>query len=172
VSSLLAMRAHDEARRADEKSQIAAREAQAARVAEGKAQEAKDEAKREARWARQREYNANMLLTQIAWEQHQVPRFLDLLQAQKPGAEQEDLRGFEWYSWRKQFQRGHHTLAGHSGMVGSLAFSPDGKRLASGSGDRTVRVWDLASGKELLQLRGHTGIVTCVAFSPDGKRLA
>ncbi len=53
-----------------------------------------------------------------------------------------------------------------------MAFSPDGKRLASASGDRTVKVWDAATGQETLTLKGHTGDVWSVAFSPDGKRLA
>ena len=53
-----------------------------------------------------------------------------------------------------------------------MAFSPDGKRLASASGDQTVKVWDATSGQEMLTLKGHTDAVMSVAFSPDGKRLA
>ena len=53
-----------------------------------------------------------------------------------------------------------------------MAFSPDGKRLASASYDETVKVWDAATGQETLTLKGHTSAVTSVAFSPDGKRLA
>ena len=53
-----------------------------------------------------------------------------------------------------------------------VAFSPDGKRLASGIDGNTVKILDAASGQELLALRGHTRGVMCVAFSPDGKRLA
>jgi hypothetical protein len=56
--------------------------------------------------------------------------------------------------------------------VSSVAFSPDGGRLASGSYDGTVRVWDAASGQPLLSLQGHTGGVASVAFSPDGRLLA
>ena len=47
----------------------------------------------------------------------------------------------------------------------------DGKRLATASYDRTAKVWDAVSGKELLTLRGHTGRVFALAYSPDGKRL-
>ena len=64
------------------------------------------------------------------------------------------------------------TLRGHSGPVNAVAFSPDGKRLATASGDQTAKVWDAESGKELRTLRGHSSGVDGVAFSPDGKRLA
>ena len=54
----------------------------------------------------------------------------------------------------------------------SVAFSPDGRRIASGGMDHTVKLWDTASGQEVLTLKGHTGFVTSVIFSPDGSRLA
>jgi WD40 repeat protein/serine/threonine protein kinase len=53
----------------------------------------------------------------------------------------------------------------------SLAYSPDGKRLASGGVDRMVRVWDTTTGKELFARGPHTGTVSGVAFSTDGRRL-
>ena len=60
-----------------------------------------------------------------------------------------------------------------SPSIGSLAWSPDGSRLAMGSNDGNVRVWDAETGKELLWLvRGHASQVWCVAWSPDGERLA
>jgi WD40 repeat protein len=60
----------------------------------------------------------------------------------------------------------------HAKAVNGVAFSPDGKRLASGSWDRSVKVWDIATKKELRTIRGHGGGVSAVAFSPDGKWLA
>jgi WD40 repeat protein len=63
------------------------------------------------------------------------------------------------------------TLTGHTNEAYRPAFSPDGKRLASGSGDRSVRVWDVATGREELTLTGHRLWVWSVTFDPEGKRL-
>jgi WD40 repeat protein len=60
----------------------------------------------------------------------------------------------------------------HRLPVPTVAFSPDGSKLLSGSWDATVKIWDTASGAALARLRGHTGYVWAVAFSPDGRRLA
>src|SRR5690348_16590802 len=68
----------------------------------------------------------------------------------------EDLRVFE----------------GHAERVVGAALSPDGKRVLSGSGDKTVRLWDTTTGTELRQYEGHTAAVISVTFFPDGKRIA
>ena len=69
-----------------------------------------------------------------------------------------------------------HTLKGHNVPVFSVAFSPDGKRLASASQDRMVKVWDTQTGQELLSTpkepQFSISVTWSVAFSPDGKRLA
>jgi len=64
------------------------------------------------------------------------------------------------------------TLSGHTYSVNSVAFSPDGRLLASGSRDRTIRLWDVEAGQVVRTLSGHTDWVSSVAFSPDGRLLA
>ena len=63
-------------------------------------------------------------------------------------------------------------FAGHTDTVKSLCFSPDGRLLASGSGDKTVRLWNTETGQQLSRLRGHSSVIYDVCFSPDGRLLA
>src|SRR5215471_19343532 len=71
-----------------------------------------------------------------------------------------------------QQAREYATLRGHTDVVSSLAFSPDGRTLASGSRDKTIKLWEVASGKLRATLWGHTDSIRSVTFAPDGKVLA
>ena len=68
-------------------------------------------------------------------------------------------------------KRLHITLTGHDSYVTSVAFSPDGQRIVSGSDDYSAKIWDVNSGKELHTLTGHYSSVESAAFSPDGQRI-
>ena len=63
-------------------------------------------------------------------------------------------------------------LEGHTSKVNSVAYSPDGKKIVSGSSDKTVRVWNSFTGKEIIPpSNGHGNAVYSVAFSNDGKKI-
>jgi hypothetical protein len=66
----------------------------------------------------------------------------------------------------------YNRLEGHQNFVISMSFSPDGKILATGSLDKTIKLWNVATGKEIRTLQGHQNHVVSVSFSPDGKTLA
>ncbi len=77
----------------------------------------------------------------------------------------------------KELRGGHrdlsaHTLAAHTRWVHSIAFSPDGELLVSGSGDNTIKLWEISSAREISVHAAHANSVLSVAFSPDGRTLA
>src|SRR6266705_195899 len=72
-----------------------------------------------------------------------------------------------------QMQTQHiFTYTGHTNWVWSVVWSPDGTRIASAGGDKTVQVWNSADGQHMYTYRGHTGNVYSVAWSPDGRLIA
>src|SRR5262245_61237395 len=73
--------------------------------------------------------------------------------------------------WSADTGERKHELKGHAGDVRTVAFSPDGQTLVTGSEDKTAIVWDLSSGRSLHVLSGHTAVVNSASFSPDGSQI-
>ena len=72
----------------------------------------------------------------------------------------------------EMYEEPPEALRGHDGTVLAVVYSPDGSRIVSGSGDKTIRLWDAETSQPLGEpLRGHDGWVNAVAFSPDGSRI-
>jgi WD40 repeat protein/tRNA A-37 threonylcarbamoyl transferase component Bud32 len=161
------------ARRMAALAQANERAAQSERGAKLTALAALNQADQQRDMAEQRLYDARMNFVQRYWEDYNGGSLQQGLDEQLPANQGGvDRRGFEWFYWQRKFSSGHITLKGHTNLVSSVAFSPDGTRLASASADRTVKLWDVGTGQEIRTLKGHTQAVSSVAFSPDGHRLA
>jgi WD40 repeat protein/serine/threonine protein kinase len=115
---------------------------------------------------RQNAYYQRIALAEREWTANNVSRY-DRLLDECP----DNLRGWEWH-YLKRLR--YKTLAPlrHDAAVLSAAVSPDSRRIASGSQDGIVKVWDAPTGRELAGFVAHEGQVAGVAFSPDGQRLA
>src|SRR5262249_42529906 len=130
------------------------REAQQRRAAETARSQARDEASRARsaeRAMRRQWYAASSNLMQPAWDAAQIRQLRTLL------AETEAYpdRGFEWYYWQRLCHLDQHTFMGHRSDVNSVCWSPDGTRLATGSTDGTVKVWDAVGDREPITLHAH-----------------
>ncbi len=118
-------------------------------------------------------YVAHVNLAQRYWNDTNLPRVEELLTQEVPASPRDpDLREFEWFYLDRLLHSDLRTYRGHEGFIWSLAFSTDGTRIATAGEDRTVQVWDPATGRLLAKFREHTDAPRCVRFSPDGTRVA
>jgi WD40 repeat protein len=141
-------------------------------------QEQRDKAEAARRQAELTLYASHIALAQRAWQAGEVENANKALAECRPA-----LRGWEWRHLRRMAEGNGklnevalilkgHILKGRMKPIAAIAFSPDGKTLATGGEDHMVRLQDAATGMGLRQLRGQTDAVASVAFGPDGSRLA
>jgi eukaryotic-like serine/threonine-protein kinase len=146
-----------------------------ARDTSTKLQEVQDELRRTL-------YAAHMNLVQAAWDADNVGRVVQLLEQQRPGPGEPELRGFEWHYWQRRCHTELRTwkvpgLPVRAAFGLAAGLSSDGTRLAvavpnTGKPGCHVRVWDTETGRELLAVPGGEGTMSHMVFSLDGKRVA
>jgi WD40 repeat protein/serine/threonine protein kinase len=117
-------------------------------------------------------YAADMKLAHQALQNPDLRMLRELLARHIPGPGEEDLRGFEWHYLCGMEHTASQTLRRHTAEVNHVTYSRDGKWLATASQDRTVQLWDAATGQPVRAFTGHTRDVNWVSFSPDGATLA
>jgi WD40 repeat protein/serine/threonine protein kinase len=151
------------------------RERQRAREAE----EAKEQERLRAQEAEERErigrrhlYAAQMNLVHHAWERGHVGRVRAVLDNLRPPSGQEDLRGFEWFYYRRLAHRDRFTLHGHAHVVSAVAVDLQGSLLATGSHDGTVKIWDIATGELRDTLAAAGGRVSALAWEGRSRIVA
>ena len=157
-----------EREKAKESARLALNAKDKSQTNERRAVEAEKNASAESRRARDSEANAKFQLANARWDANRVLEARDLLH-QIPDEYRDN---FEWNFCNRNFLGSDITSYGHTDWVYKVAFSPDGKRLASASRDRTIKIWDAQTGQAITTLRGHSEQVGSVTFSPDNTRIA
>ncbi|REK19028.1 MAG: hypothetical protein DWQ37_02375 [Planctomycetota bacterium] len=122
--------------------------------------------------AEQSLYASRMRAVDRALRQGSTPEARRLLAHYDDGTEHAGLRSFDWYYFRNRLDDAWLTIEPGGGEVNGVAFSPNGRVLATGTGDGIIRLWDPHRGGLLAEIRGHTDCVNELAFSPDGQILA
>jgi WD40 repeat protein len=146
-------------------------ERDAAERARGEAARKADEAEAGRRLLRRHLYAAQVRLASDAWQDANVGRLRELLDAQRPADGEEDLRGFEWHYLSRLLNADLLTFRGHDRPVHCVAYAPDGRRVASGADDGVIKAWAPDGGREFWTAR-RASAVRGLAFSPDGTVLA
>lgn len=136
-----------------------------AEKAEKAEKEQRELAEERAEQYRQSLYFNSIVLAEIAYRDGNMQRLGELLESCP-----EDLRGWEWYHLNHVSGQSSMIIRGYSGPVYPAEFSPDGQHIVSAWG-KTIKVWDAATGAEVMNLHGHEALVISAMFSPDGKRI-
>ncbi len=149
------------------------------KIARSAAEASQTLAQQESLRASRFQYASDMNLAHQAVEDGNLFRALQLLDRHRPAnqpgvmlAAKEDLRGWEWrYLWKQCEGEQRSILGYHSNGVTAVGYLPDGKTAFSAGKDKTVRLWDIESNRQIASLR-HEGEVNGAACSPDGRWMA
>ncbi|HBB96021.1 MAG TPA: hypothetical protein DC054_11585 [Blastocatellia bacterium] len=135
------------------------------------AEDARQGAELEAEHNRRLHYDMNLNFSQREFDEQRlssIPILLDEFLA----PDLSSVRDFVWYYFWRLAHKEKGTLSGHTQEVYAVAFSPDASRVATGSRDGTIKLWDAKTHTVLISITGHDNSVTSIAYSPDGKMMA